>query len=124
MNPEQDLFTSILIKLKDKKYNVYDLFIPKEPLYPLVLIGASITSDTIFKNGIGGKISLTLHFYHNNLYERGIITKLIDDVRGNVREIKGSSFNFRNINATQRMLIDSSDNGLYHGVLDLEYIFS
>lgn len=62
MDPQQELFSALLIALKEKYKNtgidVYDTFLPPEgTAYPFVYLGATTQADQDTKDAIIGKVS-------------------------------------------------------------------
>lgn len=72
MDPQQEIFSALLIALNEKYKNtgigVYDTFLPPEgTAYPFVYLGATTQSDQDTKDAIIGKVSQTVHVWHDNL---------------------------------------------------------
>ena len=57
MDPQQELFTELLLKLKDLGYDVYDTFLPPEGTpYPFVYLADSRQTDTRTKSTVIGNV--------------------------------------------------------------------
>ena len=53
MDPQQELFTALLLRLKDLGYDVYDTFLPAEGTpYPFIYLADSRQTDTRTKNAV------------------------------------------------------------------------
>ena len=78
MDPQQELFTELLLKLKDLEYDVYDTFLPPEgTLYPFIFIADSQQTDTQTKSAVMGNVYQTIHVWHNNPRQRGTVSGIL-----------------------------------------------
>lgn len=83
MSPEQKVFTKIrglCVELfgADK---VYDYLPPAEVGYPFVYIGEQFAqSENRHKDGRSKSTQVTVHVWHNNLRQRGTLTKMIGQI--------------------------------------------
>ena len=127
MDPQQEIFSALLIALKEKYKNteigVYDTFLPPEgTAYPFVYIGSTMQSDQDTKGAIIGKVSQTVHVWHDNPRKRGTVSQ--------IKELCRSLEHTRNFSwsvklAEQRILPDTTTKqALLHGVLEFEFSFS
>ena len=61
MDPQQELFTELLLRLKEKGYDVYDTFLPPEGTpYPFIYLADSQQTDDSNKTAIFGNVYQTI----------------------------------------------------------------
>lgn len=126
-DPQQELFTALIIRLKALGYDVYDGFLPPENTpYPFIYIGDSQQIDDANKSAVFGSVHQTIHTWHCNPKQRGTVSKMMLDIKTACREI-GHTANFawtvRNI--SQQIFPDTTTKTpLLHGVLNVEFYFS
>ena len=73
MDPQQELFSALLLELK-KQYpdSVYDTFLPPEGTpYPFIYLADSDLNDRANKTAVFGTVSQTIHVWHDNPRQRG-----------------------------------------------------
>ena len=117
MDPQQELFTALLMQLKEAfPGKVYDGFLPPEDTpYPFVYLADSQLIDTEMKNAVTGTVYQTIDVWHSTPEKRGICRKL------------GHTENFAWLihNIDQRILPDTSTGKLLlRGRLEVEFKFS
>lgn len=126
MDPQQELFTALLLKLKDLGYDVYDTFLPPESTpYPFIYLADSQQTDDPNKTAIFGNVYQTIHVWHNNPKQRGTVSKMLLDVKKICRSIgRTLNFNWNVRNMDQRILPDTTTKQpLLHGILNVEFYF-
>ena len=75
MDPQQELFTELLLKLKEMGYDVYDTFLPPEDTpYPFVYLADGQQTDDANKTAVFGNVYQTIHVWHNNPRQRGAVS--------------------------------------------------
>ena len=127
MDPQQELFTELLLRLKDLGYDVYDTFLPPEGTpYPFIYLADGQQSDTRTKNAVLGNVYQTIHVWHNNPKQRGTVSKMLLDIKKvcyKLEHTENFAWMIRNIN--QRILPDNTTRApLLHGLLEVEFKFS
>lgn len=127
MDPQQELFTGLLLKLKDLGYDVYDTFLPPEGTpYPFIFIADSQQTDTQTKSAVMGNVYQTIHVWHNNPRQRGTVSQMLLDIKKvcyKLEHTENFAWMVRNIN--QRVLPDNTTKTpLLHGLLEVEFKFS
>ena len=127
MDPQQELFTELLLRLKEKGYDVYDTFLPPEGTpYPFIYLADSQQTDDANKSVVFGNVYQTIHVWHNNPKQRGTVSKILLDIKTvcrNLEYTKNFGWNLRNV--SQRVLPDSTaKQPLLHGVLNIEFKFN
>lgn len=127
MDPQQELFTELLLKLKDLGYDVYDTFLPpKDTPYPFIYLADSRQTDTQTKSVVMGNVYQTIHVWHNNPKQRGTVSKMLLDIKKvcyRLEHTRNYAWMIRNIN--QRILPDNTTKTpLLHGLLEVEFKFS
>lgn len=127
VDPQQELFTELLLKLKDMEYDVYDTFLPTEGTsYPFIFIADSQQTDTQTKSAVMGNVYQTIHVWHNNPKQRGTVSQMLLDIKKVCYKLEHTeNFAWMIQNVNQRILPDkTTKTPLLHGVLELEFKFS
>ena len=128
MDPQQELFTALLVALR-KKYPdcTYDGYLPPEGTpYPFIYVGDSQQIDQQNKMTIFGTVSQTVHVYSNTPRNRGTVSGMLLHIKETTRAI-GQTKNFRweVSDVNQQILPDNTTSEpLLHGVLELQFRFS
>lgn len=65
MDPQQELFTELLLEIKKLGYDVYDGDLsPDDIPYPFVYLGDSQQIDAAVKTAVFGEVFQTIHIWH------------------------------------------------------------
>lgn len=127
MDPQQELFTILKLKLEELGYDVYDGFLPPENTpYPFIYLADSKSTDEANKTAVFGNVCQTVHIWHNNPKQRGTVSKMLLDIKNTARKIdKTDNFSWFIIDVEQNILADTiTSTPLMHGVLELKFKFS
>lgn len=127
MDPQQELFTEILLKIKEKGYDVYDSGLPPEGTpYPFVYLADSRQHDDENKTAIFGEVVQTIHVWHNNPNQRGTVSKIMLDIKTVCRNVRDTdNFNWFVKNVDQEIKPDkTTKQPLLHGWLSITFKFS
>lgn len=127
MDPQQELFTELLLKIKEMGYDVYDGFLPPEGTpYPFVYLADVQQTDTANKTAVFGNVYPTIHVWSNNPKRRGEVSRILLDIKTACRKIEHTAnFAWMLININQQILADNTTKQpLLHGVLEVGYKFS
>ena len=127
MDPQQELFTELLMQLKNIGYDVYDTFLPPEDTpYPFLYLADSQQIDNRNKTTVFGNVYQTIHVWHNNPKQRGTVSKMLLDVKKVCYQLEHTaSFAWMIRNVDQRILPDNTTKTpLLHGLLEVEFSFS
>ncbi|MDO4170308.1 MAG: hypothetical protein Q4D45_10450 [Lachnospiraceae bacterium] len=127
MDPQQELFTELLLKIKELGYDVYDGFLPPEGTpYPFVYLADVRQSDHANKTAVFGNVYTTIHVWSNNPKRRGEVSAFLLDIKTLCRKIEHTkNFAWMLVNVNQRILPDNTTKEpLLHGVLEVEFKFS
>lgn len=127
MDPQQELFTELLLRLKDLGYDVYDTFLPPEGTpYPFIYLADSTQIDEENKTAVFGRVSQTIHVWHNSPKQRGTVSKMLLDAKTMCRKLeKTDNFSWFVRDVNQRILSDdTTKQPLLHGILSVEFSFS
>lgn len=127
MDPQQDLFTTLLLKLKELEYDVYDTFLPPEGTpYPFIYLADSQQTDTQTKSAVMGNVYQIIHVWHNNPKQRGTVSKMLLDIKKVCYKLEHTeNFAWMIQNVNQRILPDNTTKTpLLHGLLEVEFKFS
>ncbi|MFQ7287640.1 MAG: hypothetical protein ACLRPV_01285 [Lacrimispora saccharolytica] len=127
MDPQQELFSELLLKMKELGYDVYDTFLPpKGTPYPFIYLADSQQTDTPNKTAVFGNVSQTIHIWHNNPRQRGTVSKMLLDIKKicyKLEHTENFAWMVRDVN--QRILSDNTTKTpLLHGLLEVEFKFS
>ena len=127
MDPQQEIFTELLLKLKDLGYDVYDTFLPpKGTPYPFIYLADSQQTDTQTKSAVMGNVYQTIHVWHNNPKQRGTVSKMLLEIKEicyKLEHTENYAWMIQSVN--QRILPDNTTNTpLLHGLLEVEFKFS
>ncbi len=127
MDPQQELFTALLLRLKDLGYDVYDTFLPPEGTpYPFIYLADSRQTDDPNKTAVFGNVYQTIHVWHNNPRQRGTVSKMLLDIKKVCYRLEHTeNFAWMAQNVNQRILPDNTTKTpLLHGLLEVEFKFS
>ena len=127
MDPQQELFSELLLKMKELGYDVYDTFLPsKGTPYPFIYLADSQHTDTPNKTAVFGNVSQTIHIWHNNPRQRGTVSKMLLDIKKVCYQLKHTeNFAWMVRDMNQRILSDNTTKTpLLHGLLEVEFKFS
>ena len=127
MDPQQELFTILKLKLEELGYDVYDGFLPpKNTPYPFIYLADSHLIDDANKSAVFGNVYQTVHIWHNNPKQRGTVSKMLLDIKNTARKIdKTDNFSWFIFDVEQSILADTiTSTPLMHGVLELKFKFS
>ena len=126
MDPQQELFTELLLKIREQGYDVYDGGLPPEGAsYPFVYLGDSQQIDRSTKTAVIGEVVQTVHIWHNNPKNRGTVSGMLLAVKNVCRRIRTTDhFLWHLKNMEQRILPDdTAKTPLLHGILEAEFKF-
>lgn len=126
MDPQQELFTELLLKIKKLGYDVYDGELPLEGTpYPFIYLGDSQQTDAANKTAVFGQVFQTIHVWHNNPKNRGTVSNILLAVKGVCRNVRNTdNFLWCLKNMEQRILPDdTAKSPLLHGILEAEFKF-
>lgn len=127
MDPQQELFSTLLTELKKMEYDVYDGFLPpKNTPYPFIYLADSTQIDEENKTAVFGRVSQTIHVWHNSPKQRGTVSKMLLDAKTMCRKLeKTDNFSWFVRDVNQRILSDdTTKQPLLHGILSVEFSFS
>lgn len=127
MDPQQELFTELLVRLKEKGYDVYDGFLPPDSTeYPFVYLADSQQVDDRNKTTSFGTVYQKIHVWHSSPKQRGRVSEILLDMKRlcySLTETKNFGWNLKNVN--QQILSDTTTTQpLLHGVLSVEFQFN
>ncbi|HBI63816.1 MAG TPA: hypothetical protein DDX51_01680 [Clostridiales bacterium] len=136
MDPQQELFTALRVRLESLGCGVYDGALPPEQTpYPFVYLADSHLTDARSKSAVFGTVVQTVHIWHNRPDRRGTLSALLSAAERICRGVEHTaSFAWDLRHVDQRILTYSrthqnynahttTQTPLMHGVLELEYRF-
>lgn len=127
MDPQQELFSILLRELKNTGYDVYDGFLPpKNTPYPFIYLADSMQIDEENKSAVFGRVTQTIHVWHNSPKQRGTVSKMLLDAKSICRKLeKTNNFSWFVRDVNQRILSDNTTKQpLLHGILSVEFYFN
>ena len=128
IDPQQELFTALLIALRDKYgENVYDSALPPEGTsYPFVYVADSQLIDQGLKNAVFGTVHQTIHVWSNNPKKRGTVSEMLLEIKQICRQLESTSnFGWMITEVDQQILPDNTTGEpLLHGWLQIGFKFS
>lgn len=131
MDPQQELFTKLLVELKTEfktlGYEVYDGELPPESTpYPFVYLGDFQQNDTDTKTQVIGSVFPMIHVWHNNPRQRGTVSRMLLAIKRVCRKIEHTdNFSWMVRNVSGKIIPDNTTKTtLLHGVITAEFKFS
>lgn len=129
MDPQQELFSYLLVALKEKypDIGIYDSFLPPEETpYPFIYLADSHQTDDRNKDISFGNVFQIIHVWHNNPRQRGTVSGLLLGIKELCYRLESTkNFGWDLQNADQRILADTTTaHPLLHGVLEIEFKFN
>lgn len=127
IDPQQELFTALIVMIKGLGYDVYDGALPPENTpYPFVYLADSQLTDESNKTAVFGTVTQTIHVWSNDVKHRGDLSKMLLSVKTGCRRLEHTNnFAWMLSNVTQRVINDTTTTTpLLHGVIEVEYKFS
>lgn len=127
MDPQQELFTELLLKIKAAGYDVYDGCLPPEETpYPFVYLGDNQQTDKANKSAVFGNVHQTIHIWSNTPRNRGTVSTMLLSIKQTCRRIERTkNFAWEVQSMSQRILPDNTTKTpLLHGILEAEFKFS
>lgn len=126
LDPQQELFIALKLEIEKLSYAVYDGALPPaDTPYPFVYLGDFRQNDTVYKNAVSGTVFPTIHIWHNNIKQRGTVSKMLLNVKAVLYGLKRTnnySWLIKNVN-TQIISDDTTNTPLLHGVIEADCIF-
>lgn len=129
MDPQQELFTALLGKLRTEfgEDNVYDGFLPPEDTpYPFIYLADVRQSDSQTKSGMTGSVTQTIHVWHNDPEKRGTVSAMLLKIKKLCMELEHTDdFGWLLTSVDTQILPDTTTKRpLLHGVLEAVFKFS
>ena len=127
VDPQQELFTELLIRLREAGYDVYDGELPPEDTpYPFIYMAETQQVDDANKSDVFGSVYQTINVWHNNPRQRGSVSGIILAVKDVCRGIEHTeNFGWYLKNVDQQIRADNTTKQpLLRGILDVEFRFS
>ena len=129
MDPQQELFTALLEKLRAElgEDDVYDGFLPPEDTpYPFIYLADVRQSDSQTKSGMVGTVTQTIHVWHNDPAKRGTVSATLLRVKKLCMQLENTNnFGWLLTSVDTQILPDATTKQpLLHGVLEAVFKFS
>lgn len=124
MDPQQKLFSSLLVALRAKSYEVYDGALPPEGTpYPFIYLGDNQTIDAARKGAWQGIVYQTIHIWSDDVKRRGDLSAMILAVKETCREIENSTGWMMSECSTQILPDNTTKTPLLHAVIETGFRF-
>ena len=127
MDAQQEYFTAFKLGMEAKGYAVYDGALPPaDTPYPFVYLGNFRQADKEHKNAVTGTVYPTIHVWHNNIRQRGTVSKMLLDAKTVCRRIthtENFAWAVRNVNS-EILSDNTTETPLLHGIVTAECLFS
>lgn len=127
IDPQQEIFTALIIELRKLGYGVYDGYLPPDgTTYPFIYIGDSQQIDDANKNAVFGNVFQTIHVWHSDPGRRGTVSSMLLVIKQVCRRIdRTTNFTWDVRNISQRIIPDNTTSTpLLHAILDVEWKFN
>ena len=124
MDPQQELFSELQVRIKALGYDVYDGGLPPDNTpYPFVYLAESRMTDTHSKTAVLGTVYQTIHVWHSKMRRRGDVSEMMAQIKRVCRSLhETKTFSWDCRSAMQQILPDTTTTTpLLHGVLDVEF---
>ena len=97
--------------------SVYDYNPPEGTAYPFIRVAEQFKQNRrLHKNNLNGDTQITLHFWHDNVRQRGTLTKMMSDVENAVI----NQYGVRGEDINMRVMDDNTTSvTLLHGILEI-----
>lgn len=129
MDPQQELFTALLEKLKEEfgEDKVFDGFLPPENTpYPFVYLADIRQTDSQTKSGMTGEVRQSIDIWHNDPKKRGTVSAMllrVKEVCAKTERTKNFGWMLRELDT--RIFPDiTTKQPLLHGTLEAVFKFS
>ena len=127
INPQQEIYTAILVALKQAGYDVYEGKNPEEGTpYPYIMLGDNQQDDTATKTAILGLVNQQIHVWSNNQRARGTHSSIMAHIKEMCRKIERTPhFRWHVMSVNSRTITDTTTSeALLHGIIDIVFHFS
>lgn len=127
MDPQQEIFTELLLRIKELGYDVYDGELPPDNTpYPFVYLGDMQQTEQGTKTEVIGSVFPVIHIWHSSPKKRGTVSRMLQEIKllcRGIEETRNFSWFVKNMN--QRIITDATaKTPLLHGILEVEFAFS
>lgn len=123
MEPQQELFTALLLALR-QEYDVYDGFLPPEDTpYPFVYLADTRMSDGVTKTQLLGTVYQNIHVWHDSPLKRGTVSAMLSRIKAICRSLERTgTFKWMVTDINQTIIHDeTTKTPLVHGVLEVTF---
>lgn len=129
MDPQQELFTTLLGELKKEfgEDKVFDGFLPPEDTpYPFIYLADVSQTDGQTKTGMVGSVTQTVHVWHNDPKKRGTVSGMLLKIKEICARLEQTgNFGWMLTGVSTRILPDTTTKQpLLHGVIEAVFKFS
>jgi hypothetical protein len=127
-DPQQEIYTALLVALRDGVTPVYDGFLPPQGTpYPFIYMGDVAAGIVRKKSGETGTVKQTVHVWHSNPHKRGSVSAILMDIKRAADRIKETpgGYGWDIVDVSEEILPDTTTaTPLLHGVVTLTFSYS
>ena len=127
IDPQQEIYTAILMALQKAGYDVYEGVNPAEGTpYPFLMLGHNKQTDSATKSAILGQVRQKLNVWSNNQRARGTHSSIMAEVKAICRGIRCThNFSWKILGMESETITDTTTSEvLLHGIIDIRFHFS
>lgn len=129
MDAQQEIFSEMLVRLRDLHYDVYDGKLPPDDVaYPFIYMSDAHQVDIGTKGTLTGQVTLTFDVYHDKYHQRGTVSQILSVIKTVARSIEKTDTHGWYVPAqgveTRIMPDTTTRTPLLHGVLFVTFRFS
>lgn len=124
MDPQQELFSTMLVRLKKLGYDVYDGVLPPDDTpYPFIYLADSQLIDDNMKNATMCTVTQTVNVWHDNVRERGTVSNILYAIKQMAYAMESTkTFKWLLVNVNQQIIPDTTTSTpLLHGIIQFEF---
>lgn len=122
--PDQAIHDEVFSRLVEEGYTVYPFLPDVDVAYPFVVMGVTRTLPRATKSRLVGNVRLDIHVW-NRVENRIWVSNTIGAIRaicGQITDVEGRKWLLQESNS-EIVRDNSTDEVLYHGVLELNFKF-
>lgn len=128
MDPQQELYSRLYLEIESKFRDcLYDGALPSDGTpYPFVYLAGNRQSDTQNKTALFGEVQQTIHVWHNNSSQRGVVSAMLFEIKDIARKIEETENRSWIIKEMYQTIMEdkSTSHVLLHGILEITWAFS
>ena len=127
MDPQQELFSELIERIRAAGYDVYDGTLPPEgTAYPFVYMGDCQQTDRNTKSAVIGNVYLTIHVWSNDPRQRGTLSGMMFEIKKICRALEITPSYSWDVMDCQSQIIpdDTTKIPLMHGIINITFRYT